>query len=422
MMRLIKILIVLLIIGGIFGGGGYSGYRYMKARNQPSWRTAAVTKGTIKESVNATGEVKPVLRVTVGSFVSGPIADLFVDFNDRVEKDQILARVDPRLYQAAVGRDRAGLATQQAEVQRVKALLQQARNEEARLVKLREASPDFVSDTETDQATFNRMSLEAQLTVAEANVEQAKANLENSETNLAYTDIRAPVAGIVIDRKIDDGQTIAAQFQTPELFVLAPDMDQRIHIYASVDEADIGLVRRAQAEVRPVTFTVDAYPDELFSGSIYQVRLSSEENQNVITYPVIVEAPNQDLKLLPGMTATLSFQIQELNDVLRIPNAALRFYPEKAWVHPDDQKILAGIEEDNNQDLEGIKQSAEDRSASEAKRKQRHVWYADGPLLRARPVKIGVSDSRYSTLVEGDLEEGMLLVTARDTSPAARAQ
>ncbi|MFM8396220.1 MAG: efflux RND transporter periplasmic adaptor subunit, partial [Pirellula sp.] len=187
---------------------------------------------------------------------------------------------------------------------------------------------------------------EAELQVAQTNVEQSQAQLDNSEANLAYTEILAPCDGIIIDKKIDVGQTLAAQFQTPEMFVVAPEMDQRMHIYASVDEADIGWIRKAQETGQLVRFTVDAYPDELFDkGKIVQVRLSSKEEQNVITYPVIVETPNTDLKLLPGMTANLSFQINRKVGVLKVPNPALRFYPAREKVHPEDRVILDGFED-----------------------------------------------------------------------------
>ncbi len=179
---------------------------------------------------------------------------------------------------------------------------------------------NFISETEVDQLKFARLAAVADLRVAETAVEQAKANLDNSKGNLAYTEILSPVDGTVIDRKIDVGQTLAAQFQTPEMFVVAPNMEDEMHIYASVDEADIGLIRESQKAKNPVRFTVDAYPDEVFeSGVIHEVRLSSKEEQNVVTYPVIVSTPNKELKLLPGMTANLSFQIDHRANILKIP-------------------------------------------------------------------------------------------------------
>ena len=210
------------------------------------------------------------------------------------------------------------------------------------------------------------MSLEAQLVVAEANVEQGKANLDNSIANLNYTDIRSPEDGIIIDRKIDSGQTVAATFQTPDLFVVAPDMKKKMLVYASVDEADIGHILDAQQTNQPVRFTVDAFPDDLFEGQIYQVRQSATITQNVVTYPVIVESPNPDMKLRPSMTASISFQLREKDKVLRVPNAALRFFPQREQVHPDDRKLLESRDPAPGETDEqtGKARSAEDKAES----------------------------------------------------------
>ncbi|HID78079.1 MAG TPA: efflux RND transporter periplasmic adaptor subunit, partial [Planctomycetaceae bacterium] len=327
MRRLLKILIPLAVVGAAAAVALPRVLAYWAARNRPQYRLAEVVRGEIVSVVNATGRVEPVSSVHVGSFVSGPILELKADYNDRVEKGQLLAVIDPRIYEAGVERDRAALETRLAEVDRVEALLEQARNDERRALELWKKNPDYISEAELDQVRFNRRSLGAQLRVAQAAVEQARGNLNNSQANLDYTKITSPVDGIVIERKIDPGQTLAAQFQTPELFVIAEQMDQWMYVYASVDEADIGLIRRAADRNEKVEFTVDAYPDDLFEGSIHQVRINPTETQNVVTYPVVVKAPNRDRKLLPGMTANLSFHIETRKNVLKIPNAALRFYP-----------------------------------------------------------------------------------------------
>ncbi len=282
-----------------------------------------------------------MLSVKIGSFVSGPIEKLHVDFNQEVKKGDLLAEIDPRIYDAAVARDEAALATRIADVERVKAELQKAINDEKRSIALKAENPDFISQAEMDQYRFARQGLEAQLQVAEAGVKQAKANLENSQANVGYTKIVSPVDGIVIDRKIDPGQTLAAQFQTPELFTIAPDLRAKVHIFASVDEADIGRLKKAKETNQPVFFSVDAYQGEVFDkGYIEQIRLSPKVSQNVVTYPVVVATENSDLKLLPGMTAMLTFQVSELKDVLKVPNAALRYYPEKSSVRESDQHLL----------------------------------------------------------------------------------
>ena len=214
------------------------------------------------------------------------------------------------------------MAIRRGEVMRVKADLERAKLDVERADRLMGKGDGYVSQVEVDQYRFALASLEAQLTVAEAGVLQAAAALENSEANLAYTRIISPVDGIVIDRKIEPGQTLAAQFQTPELFVVAPDIRKEVHIFASVDEADIGLIRAAWEAKQPVEFSVDAYPDLLFKGFIKQIRLSPVVTQNVVTYPVVVSAENPELKLMPGMTASLSFQTESRDQCVRIPNAA----------------------------------------------------------------------------------------------------
>ena len=413
MRTLFQLLIVLLVISGLGAAVYQPAMSYWKGRYRPHYRTAEVTRGRVVSVVNSTGTVKPVLSVQVGSFVSGPIESLFVDFNDEVKKDQLLAKIDPRLYESNVARDKAILATRRADVQRVQALLQQAKNNEIRAQALRDENKDFISDSEMDKFKFERMSLEAQQIVAEASVEEAMASLANAEANLGYTEIRSPVDGIIIDRKIDPGQTLAAQFQTPELFIVAPDMRKEMYIFASVDEADIGFIRKAQLGGKLVQFTVDAYPDDLFDGKIFQIRKSSTTTQNVVTYPVVVSAPNPELKLLPGMTASLSFQIDEVDDTLRIPNAALRFYPKREQVRPEDEKLLEGTEESSEDEEERVDAvtSAPDKAEARRQRNRRHVWIEDGLRLKAVEVTTGLSDSKYTQLVSGELDEGQQLVT-----------
>ena len=407
-----KFLVALLLLGGVCAAAYKPAQDYWKKRNQPVWKQVETKKGTIIAVVNSTGTVKPVLSVQIGSFVSGPIKELFVDFNQEVEENELLATIDARIYEATVARDRAFLATATAEVDRAQAQLQQAVNNEARALSLQKENEDFISDQELDQLKFNRVALEAALEVANASIDQAQANLDNSLANLGYTEIRSPVSGMIIDRKIDPGQTLAAQFQTPELFVVAPNMREKMHIYASVDEADIGLIRSAQETGRPVHFTVDAYRDDLFEGMVEEIRFSSTELQNVVTYPVIVAAPNPDLKLLPGMTASISFRVDESEDVIRIPNAALRFYPDIKHVRKEDRKLLEGKnwEQEADQDDDAA-MSAIEKAAARKKRNRRHVWVVDGEFLKAIEVETGLSDSKYSELVSGEVKEGRKLVT-----------
>jgi HlyD family secretion protein len=335
---------------------------------------------------------------------------------------------------------KASLKTRQAEVQRATALLKQAENDESRAQDLARENPDFISQSEMDQILYQRKQLEAQLSVAEAGVDQAeaallqskaavtevtasqarakatvsqaKANMLRSELNRDYTVIKSPVDGIVIDRKIEPGQTLTAQFQTPELYTIAPNMREEIYVYASVDEADIGLIREAKAKDAKVEFTVDAYPEDLFDGSIKEVRFSSTMTQNVVTYPVIVSAANPELKLLPGMTASISFYIDKKEDILKVPNTALRFYPEKKYVHPDDHEILdgAGRSEEEEEELATGEPPVGEKADAAIEQHRRHVWVADGEKLRAIEVVTGIRDHEYTELVSGELEKGKKLV------------
>jgi HlyD family secretion protein len=428
---MVRFWLKLLVVLAVLITGGWLGYspakNYWQERNRPQWETAEVVRGDAKRLITSTGKIEPVLKVSVGAFVSGPIVELHVDFNDDVVKGQLLAKVDPLLYQAAVDRDRASLVTRQAEVNRVQAQLELAKNNLQRGEKLRQKNQRYLSDREMDALTAEYDALRATLQVAKATVEQAQAQLDNSQTNLDYCDILSPVDGVVLERKIDPGQTLASQFQTPELFVVAPDLRKKLHVFASVDESDIGWIRLAFEQQLPVTFTVDAYPDEVFEGRIEQIRFSATEVQNVITYPVVVATENADLKLLPSMTAQISFEVDAVQDALKIPNAALRFYPEDVrYVREQDRRLLDGSqwalqrsEGSSQQESNSLDDSSliPDDEASVASNRsgaaRRHVWVEKDGLLEAIEVSVGFSESRFSVLEKGDLSEGVRLVTGR---------
>ncbi len=410
MKRLLKTLLIGAIICGLAFAACRPLLRKFQSGNKSEWRTAKVSAGRILYDVRTTGVVKAVLSVTVGSFVSGPIIELVGDFNQEVKEGDLLARIDPRLYEAAVARDQASLESRRAEVQRVSALYQQAVRNEKRAMALREENTDFISPREMDQFHFERMSLEAQLKLAKASIKQALAALETSQANLNYTEIRSPVDGIVLESKIAQGQTLAAQFQAPELFIVVPDMN-KMHVEATIDEADVGRIIKAQEKGLPVEFTVSAYPDDTFYGEIEQIRKNSTTTENIVTYPVIVAAPNPDLKLLPGMTATLSFQVDQRTDVLRVPNSALRFYPlNKSQVREQDREILDGEDEPEDEEREDTHLTAEEKEAHKRKRAKRHVWVKDGEFLRAVPIQIGLVGWKHVELVEGELKVGDELV------------
>ncbi len=426
MPTLAKLFISIAVLGAAGAASYRPALRYWKERNRVEWETTEVAKGDITRFVNSTGTIEPVLKVSVGSFVSGPIVELNVDFNDEVKKGDLLARIDPRLFLANVQQAEATLATREAELDRTEASLHQAVNNLERGKRLRGQSQDFLSNQEMDALVYEVKSQEAQVRLAKAMIQQATAALENSKANLEYTDITAPVDGIVIDRKIDPGQTLAAQFQTPELFIVAPDLREKMHVFASVNEAYIGLIQKAKSEGRAVQFTVEAHPEDLFNGEIEQIRVSSATEQTVVTYPVVIGASNQDLKLLPGMTATISFDVASRQNVTKIPNEALRFYPtDPEQVREQDRKLLdtsrwtstSMFEEENgdagDQELVGEDLTAAAKTEAHQMSSKRHVWMIDGDLLKAVAIRTGLSDANFTEVVSDDLNVGDKLVTGQ---------
>jgi HlyD family secretion protein len=411
-----KLSILLIALAGLGAASYRPAAEFWRERYRPQFQTATLARGEIIEVINATGKIEPVLSVHIGAFVSGPVSDLYVEFNDEVKAGDMLAKIDPRIYEAGVARDQAALDTRTADVKRIEARLQNAKNNELRALALRSDNPAYIADTELDQFRFDRLALEAELLVAQASVKQAQANLDNSLANLKYTNITSPVDGIVIDRLIDPGQTLASQFQTPELFVIAPDMRKEMHVFASVDEMEIGKISQAREAGKPVKFTVAAYPGELFEGQIFQIRLSSDATDNVVTYPVVISAPNPDLKLLPGMTADVSFEIEKKTDVLKIPNSALRFYPEERdHVREADWPILDGTAETVDEGQATTTASASEKAQAERSRHRRHVWVNENGLLKAVEVITGITDWKFTELVSGDLQPGQPVVTGVDS-------
>jgi HlyD family secretion protein len=446
-MRLwVKILAFFGVLGLIAGVSYQPVSNYIKQRNIPKWETASVIRGDAKRIITATGKIEPVLKVSIGSFVSGPIVKINVDFNDEVKQGDLLAVVDPLLYKAAVDRDSASLTTRKAEVTRVQAQLQLSKNNLQRGEKLRQKNEKYLSDREMDGLKAEYDIQEALLQVAEASVKQAEAQLNNSETNLEYCNIRSPVDGVVLERKIDPGQTLASQFQTPVLFLLAPDLRKKLNVFANVDESDIGLIRQAYEKRLPVSFSVDAYQGETFKGHIDQIRFSATELQSVITYAVVVATENPDLKLLPSMTAQLSFEVDSVTDVIKVPNAALRFYPENIQlVREQDRKLLDGSQwnrggdqsaengngdpdedsqgsdtkEEKSSDASENKQTEQKESESsvegseQSKKNKRHVWVFKDNQLQAIEIEIGFAENRFTVVTSGDLEPGMELIVGK---------
>lgn len=324
---MVKKLVVFLVIAGALGAGAWWFFFRTDAATAPSYRIVQIERGDLVQTVRATGIVRPVKLVQVGTQVNGPVRKLYVDFNDRVTEGQLVAQIDPIVYEARLAQDEATLQERLANVEETKARLAQAEKELERSRTL--AKREMVPQEELDTAIAGRDALAAQSKVAEASIEQSRASLRLSKANLEYTRIRSPVDGVIVDRNVDEGQTVVASMSAQVLFKIAADL-QHIQVEASIPEADIGRIREGQT----VTFTVDAH-DRTFTGRVSQVRLAATTVQNVVTYPVVILAENPDGKLFPGMTANLVCEVARRDDVLKVPNAALRFTPEGAAAPSD---------------------------------------------------------------------------------------
>lgn len=348
--------------------------------------TSPVERGAIVAEVTATGRVEPRRSVEVGTYVSGPISSVEVDFNDRVSAGQRLAKIDPRTFEGQVAHARADLALAKAGVERARAALELEQSKLRRSESL--AGTAVVSSEELEIARSNERQAVADLAVARAEVERARATLAEAEVNLSYTDIVAPIDGIVVSRSVDVGQTVAASFQTPVLFVIADDL-ARMQVVAFVSEADVGRVEKGQK----ASFTVDAFPGRPFDADVRQVRHASEPPETpepvvsyVVTYDVVLDVENPDGLLRPGMTANVRIVTAAEDQVLKVPTAALRFRPRGERV-----ARLGG--------------------------KRGTVYRLAGDTAAPVDVTIGLADD-VSTAVAGDLEEGDPVVTRMEVDEA----
>lgn len=312
-----KILIALVIVSLLLWGAAWAITQYNKA---PKYKLRKIKRTTITETVEASGTINPVKTVNIGSQVSGMISAIYVDYNSEVKKGQLLAQIDPSLFQAQVDKAQGDLNSARANYEKIKAMLIYDKKNYERYKKLYTKRYVAKSDVELAEATYK--SDVAQLDAMSAQIAQANATLQNNLTNLKYTKIISPVDGVVVSRDVDVGQTVAASFQTPTLFMVAQDLT-KMQIEVNVSEADIGRVQVGQ----DVDYTLDGYADMTFKGKVSQVRISPTTVNNVVTYNVIVEVDNEDEKLKPGMTANVSIITNQKDDALCVPNDALRFTP-----------------------------------------------------------------------------------------------
>lgn len=366
-----KIILIAVIVVAVVGAG-FRLFGGSKAKHKVTYETAAVTKGEISESVTATGTIEPVTEVEVGTQVSGIIDKIYADYNSVVTKGQLIAEMDRVTLQSEV-------ASQRAAYNGAKAEYEYQRKNYERNRGLHEKQ--LISDTDYEQSVYNYEK-------AKSNYESSQASLAKAERNLSYATITSPIDGVVINRAVEEGQTVASGFETPTLFTIAADLTQ-MQVVADVDEADIGGVEDGQR----VTFTVDAYPNDTFEGVVTQIRLgedsssssgSSTTSSTVVTYEVVISAPNPDLKLKPRLTANVTIYTLDRKGVLSVPARALRFTPEKPLIGDND--IV--------KDCEG----------------EHKLWTREGNTFTAHPVVVGISNGVNTEIVSG-IGEGTVVVT-----------
>lgn len=350
------------------------GYFFLRKNDTVlKYKTDKITRGDLVSTVTASGTVNAVTTVLVGTQVSGTIQKIFVDFNSLVKKNQLIAQIDPSAFNAQMGQAKANLFSAKANLEKSEAALLDSKRVYDRNSEL--FHQNLISKSDLDTSETNFLSAKAQVGVAKAAIAQAEAALNLAETNLKYTQIVSPVDGIVVSRNVDVGQTVAASFQTPTLFNIAQDLT-KMQIDTSVSEADIGKVKFSQ----PVEFTVDAYPDVIFKGAVFEIRNAPIIVQNVVTYDVVVKVDNGELKLKPGMTANVSLIIASKRNVLRISNAALRFSPA------DLKKGGGG-----------------DNSVG--------AWILENEKPKRIKIVTGITDGSFTELMSGDLKEGGEVIT-----------
>jgi HlyD family secretion protein len=392
-----------------------AGYAYWAngQKTPVKYKTARVERGTVVQAITATGTINPVITVQVGSQVSGIIKTLYADFNSVVKAGQVVAQIDPAPFQSAVTQMEANLQNALGNLARARADLTLQKLNFDRAEALFEQQMNARQDVDNARAALETS--QANIQTAEAQVKQAKAMLETAKLNLNYTTIYSPVNGIVISRNVDVGQTVAASFQAPVLFLVAKDLT-KMEVDTNVSESDIGGITEGKEAIS----VVDAYPKQPFSGKVIQVRNAPITVQNVVTYNVVIGVENTDLRLRPGMTANVSIVIARHENVLRIPSQALRFKPSlvRGTAKAGTQPVSAsGKSERGTQDKSG---ESGGRKSSEGKAKS-VVWLPNplgGPT--AVEVKTGITDGTYAELLEGPLEEGAEIIVGLEMPRGTR--
>jgi HlyD family secretion protein len=358
------------------------GWWILGAPSTVHYTTAVVSRGAITRGVTATGTVNPELTIIVGAYDSGVIQELYCDYNTPVKKGQVCAKIDPRPYQTVVDQNKANLAVAKAQLEKDKANLAYAKltlDRDAKLVQTNAVSQDTFDNAKSayDQAM-------ATITFDEATVQQRQAALDSSQVNLDYADIVSPVDGVVVSRNVTMGQTVASSFQTPTLFLIASDLT-KMQVDTNVSESDVG-------EIKPggkSTFTVDAYPRRTFEGTVTEVRQSPQTVQNVVTYDIVVSAANSDLALMPGMTTANRIITDQRNDVIRVPNLALRYSPS----------VFGDVNSSG----------------------QAQIWVLRNERPIPVPVAVGLEDDNFTEIISGDVKAGDLVIIAEQRATSSES-
>lgn len=361
-----------------------AGFLFHQGRSSglPEVQTAAVLRGGIVKTVSATGSLNAVNTVNVGAQVSGTIKKIYVDYNSVVTKGQPLAEIDPSLLEANIRQSEASVLSASASLQEARANLAEAKKNLERNRDL--FSKGYIAAMELDQSQTSYETSLSRLKSAEASLSQARADLEYKKINLGHASIVSPIDGVVIDREVDEGQTVNASQSAPTLFTIAEDL-ARMQVEANIDEADIGQVRRGQT----VQFTVDAFPEESFTGSVKEVRLAAATTDNVVTYRVVISVDNERKILMPGMTANVSVVVEKKEDILKVASSALRFKPA--------------------------------REGGGSRPKGAVLWTLEKGELVPHPVKTGIYDGMYTEVSGEGVTEGMMVVTYMSAATSGRA-
>jgi HlyD family secretion protein len=423
-MKAARVWLIVLVVLGAAAFGAVAWTRNAKPA-APKFETVKVDQGRIVARVTATGTLSALVTVQVGSQVSGRLAEIFVDFNSKVKKGQVIAKIDPVLLKAAVEQARANYTAAKGNLEKSKAQAVDAERQYERAKAL--AERQLIATADRDTAESTAAAARAQVAASEGSVAQANASLHQAEANLEYATIKSPIDGVVISRSVDVGQTVAASLQAPTLFTIAEDL-AKMQVDTSVAEADVGKLRPEMN----ATFLVDAYPQERFRGKVRQIRNAPQTVQNVVTYDAVIDVENPDLKLKPGMTANVTFIYAEKNDVLRVPNSALRFRAPAELTKKAENTAASASASAGAASAEPGASAAPDRAASADRPRrgggegrggggmrgprdepdQKTVWVLP-PMGEPRSVKIrtGITDGTLTEIVEGDLHAGDALVT-----------